>query len=408
MIQTGGFGFQPGSVSSGAESRIALSGAQGAPLRFVDGASLVPRSNAETWLAGRLAGINAIAEGVSGAGRSIGGGIAQSGANARENRRFLANVALKQEDQRLREQELAAKDPLDAARERLLQAQTENAELENQRLKNPWNPTRPPLADVTPEDLPTDEPDLSGDLTQSQITGTAPLSPAYPAVGAWVDQGNGMFTTTTVGPDGKPSRQFTAIADPSSPIGYKVIDEADLTKAADKAKGEPLLQDQMKVVSNIESARFTLGEITKKLDEIEARGPVTGTARAMNPYDVEAQSLENMVNSLVPGLARGVFGEVGVLTDKDVERYKRMIPNIKTDPSVAKKIVEELRRKLDSSLETNLNVWESSGYDVEGLKSRFTSPSSSTEPIAISSQAEYDKLKSGTPFTFQGRRGVKP
>lgn len=448
MVQTAGFGFSPNSAASGAESRIMLSGRQGAPLQFVDGASLVPRSNAEVWLAGRLAGVKAMFDGVNNAVGAVSEGISQSGENSRERRKFLTEVELKREDQRLREKaiNLGFNNPLDKARERLLRAQTTETELYNERLRNPWDPTKTPapgLHDVTPEDMPKEDlpdatdlsdpsapladpyaadPSAAGavfpDPMQEQITtgqtaAGAGISPASGlSTGAWIDQGNGMYTTTTIGPDGKPLKQFTAVPDPKSHLGYRIINITDL--AADRAKqekadkGEKLLQDQMKVVTNIESARFTLGEITKKLDEISARGPVTGTVRGANPYDVEAQSLENMVNSLVPGLARGVFGEVGVLTDKDVERYKRMIPNIKTDPSVAKKIVDELNAKLDSTLKTNLEVWESAGYNVEGLKSKFSAKKQSNQGIEISTKAEYDKLKSGDRFIFNGRPGIKP
>jgi hypothetical protein len=404
MIQTGGFGFQPGSVATGMESRIALSGGQNNALRFVDGASLVPRSNAELWLSGRLAGIKGLTDGIAGAGQALGAGISQSGQNARENRRFLAGVELKKEDQRLREQEmmLGVNNPLDRARERLLDAQSDQVNTETDRMNKPWNPTG--LGDVTPEDLPKED---APDLGNPDSTQTSLIEPASPTSQGWVDQGNGMYSTVIVGLDGKPSKQITAVPDPSSPLGYRVIDETDLTKAEKAEKGNPLLQEQMKVVSNIESARFTLGEIEKKLSQTAARGPATGRARAINPYDVEAQSLENMVNSLVPGLARGVFGEVGVLTDKDVDRYKSMIPNIKTDPNVAKTIVKELISKLDNSLDTNLSVWESSGYDVEGLKSKYL-PKKSAASREITTQEEYDALKPGEKFIFNGRTGVKP
>ena len=131
----------------------------------------------------------------------------------------------------------------------------------------------------------------------------------------------------------------------------------------------PLLQDQMKILTNIEGANSTLNNIETKLKEIgSSTGPIVGTARGYNPYDVVAQSVENMVNSLVPGLARGVFGEVGVLTDSDVKRYKALIPNMRTDPKVAQQIMKDLREKLNSTKKANLGVWEKAGYNTKGFQ----------------------------------------
>jgi hypothetical protein len=131
----------------------------------------------------------------------------------------------------------------------------------------------------------------------------------------------------------------------------------------------PLLQDQLKILTNIEGANTTLDSIEEKLKSVgSSTGPVVGYARGMNPYDVVAQSVENMVNSLVPGLARGVFGEVGVLTDKDVERYKKLIPNMRTDPAVAKQIMQDLRTKLKGTKKANLGIWEKAGYNVGGFQ----------------------------------------
>ena len=149
-------------------------------------------------------------------------------------------------------------------------------------------------------------------------------------------------------------------------IPWKQNDPEIRASRKDK-KGETLLQDQMKVLSNVENARNTLKDITERLATTDA-GPIWGRVVGLNPYNATAVSIENMVTSLVPQLARGVFGEVGVLTDRDVERYKALIPNMKTDPKVAKTILDDLMRRLDKTKQINLDVWEKSGYNVSGFK----------------------------------------
>ncbi len=144
-------------------------------------------------------------------------------------------------------------------------------------------------------------------------------------------------------------------------------EEAKRQKQEESKKGSTLLQDQMKVISNVENARNTLKDITERLATTDA-GPIWGRVVGLNPYNATAVSVENMVTSLVPQLARGVFGEVGVLTDRDVERYKALIPNMRTDPKVAKTILDDLMRRLNKTKQTNLDVWDKAGYDVSRFK----------------------------------------
>lgn len=163
--------------------------------------------------------------------------------------------------------------------------------------------------------------------------------------------------------------------------------------------GEKLLQDQMKIISNVEQARKTLQDITERLANT-TQGPIWGRIAARNPYDVEAVSAENMVNSLVPSLARGVFGEVGVLTDRDVERYKALIPSIRTDPKVAKQILDDLNRRLENTKMINLDVWDRAGYDV----SKFKEPSTNAQDAnkeQLEMQALDKELRSVDPLTIK-------
>ncbi len=193
-----------------------------------------------------------------------------------------------------------------------------------------------------------------------------------------------------IGKDGKPSYSY------------------EKTKPAQTAKGDKLLQEQMKIVTNIKGAGDSLDEIDKKIAAMSERGPVVGPIRGKNPYDVEAQALENQVNSLVPGLARGVFGEVGVLTDEDVKRYKAMIPNIRTNPAVAQELIKDLRLKLGSTLKNNLDTWEASGYNVGNLRDELAKRSASAGGAPeIASQAEYDALPAGSKYRFNGMEGIK-
>lgn len=56
--------------------------------------------------------------------------------------------------------------------------------------------------------------------------------------------------------------------------------------------------------------------------------PIVWKIRSMNPYDTNAQTIKAQLTALVPTIARGAYGEVWVLTDADVELYKKTIPNL--------------------------------------------------------------------------------
>jgi len=59
----------------------------------------------------------------------------------------------------------------------------------------------------------------------------------------------------------------------------------------------------------------------------------------MNPYDTDAQVLKAQLTALIPEMARGVYGEVGVLTEDDVRLYTQTIPNLKSTEAVNKGIL---------------------------------------------------------------------
>jgi len=91
--------------------------------------------------------------------------------------------------------------------------------------------------------------------------------------------------------------------------------------------------------------------------------------------------LEGLLNAVIPNLARGVYGEIGVLTDKDVDLYKGTFISPKNDEEVnralfglTEKLVHgAIKRQLKTSANGRVNV---SGYrDVwEELTGEQVSP----------------------------------
>lgn len=132
---------------------------------------------------------------------------------------------------------------------------------------------------------------------------------------------------------------------------------------------------ELKTLKDIQNSAYSIQKIRALVDSISGlkRGPIAGRLLGKNPYDVELQALERLVNQTVPGLARGVFGEVGVLTDQDVERYRKMLASVKDDPKLAQAIIEDLQDKIDSAYQITVDTYQMGGRDVSGFDPNWTS-----------------------------------
>lgn len=113
-----------------------------------------------------------------------------------------------------------------------------------------------------------------------------------------------------------------------------------------------------------------LGELQEALKK-EETGPIVGIIRSNYPYDTKAQLIKSQLTAIVPNLARGVYGEVGVLTDNDVALYSKTIPNLKSTKDVNNLILGATVRSIQRSLENKLKVQAGFGRDVSGILSTY-------------------------------------
>lgn len=113
-----------------------------------------------------------------------------------------------------------------------------------------------------------------------------------------------------------------------------------------------------------------IGDLRASVNK-EATGPIMGIIRSKNPYDSKAQLIKAQLNALVPNLARGVYGEVGVLTDKDIEQYAKTLPTLTSTEDVNKLVLGATIRSVQRSLENKLKVQAGAGTDVSGLLSVY-------------------------------------
>jgi len=99
--------------------------------------------------------------------------------------------------------------------------------------------------------------------------------------------------------------------------------------------------------------------------------PIIGYLRSLNPYDFDARAVNAQVTALVPSVARALYGEVGVLTDTDIERYLKTLPNIKSTADQNKFIASMTLSNARRAYEQTLLNLASSNVNVSGFTDSY-------------------------------------
>lgn len=155
--------------------------------------------------------------------------------------------------------------------------------------------------------------------------------------------------------------------------GYDIVDDTyknsiKLSDGTRIQKLKPLTDTSTGKLSQFIDVVSQIEGIKKYAQDAGFFDPITGTFRDINPYDSKAQQLNRMITAVVPSLARGVFGEVGVLTDRDVERYTKLLPNVKAPKNQVEEALNFITKRIDTSYNNYLDTYKKSGYDVRDFK----------------------------------------
>lgn len=113
-----------------------------------------------------------------------------------------------------------------------------------------------------------------------------------------------------------------------------------------------------------------LGDLQQALSNTNT-DPIIGTLRTLNPYDFDARAVQAVLQATVPNLARGVYGEVGVLTDQDIRNYIQTLPNIKGTKAQNDFVLAMTLKTVQRSLESNLETLAAAGYDISGFAGQY-------------------------------------
>ena len=138
-----------------------------------------------------------------------------------------------------------------------------------------------------------------------------------------------------------------------------------------KSKGGRFLtQGELKPITDIQTIVGQAETLTRLINEVDT-GPIFGIIKSANTYDTKAQEMKAAITAIVPKLARGVYGEVGVLTDADIENYSRTIANLKNTSDVNKAVMAMTLDIATRSLANQLNSLSAGGRDVSRFESIY-------------------------------------
>lgn len=121
-------------------------------------------------------------------------------------------------------------------------------------------------------------------------------------------------------------------------------------------------------VQNLGKAQNVLSQLPGLEETINSidTGPINNIFSANNPYDKKVALLKAQLQAIVPNLARGVYGEVGVLTDNDIKNYIATLPNNASTEDQKKALMDFTKKTIANSIENNLKNYAMAGYNVSG------------------------------------------
>jgi hypothetical protein len=131
--------------------------------------------------------------------------------------------------------------------------------------------------------------------------------------------------------------------------------------AFDKEVSDTFLQSMEKTLAVVSQ----IGVLQENIAGTDT-GPIVGAFRGANPWDTNAQTIKAQLNAIVPNLARGVYGEVGVLTDNDIKQYTKTIPTLTSTDDVRNAILYITLNQIRKNVEIKIKNQASGQRDMSG------------------------------------------
>lgn len=131
--------------------------------------------------------------------------------------------------------------------------------------------------------------------------------------------------------------------------------------------GKELNQTSLDGLSKALNVIEELGNLEQLMDAKAEEAFISNYVAGKNPFDASGRQINATITGLVPNVARGLFGEVGVLTDQDIANYKQLFPRLEDTQAVRDLMLSGLYRTAQRSFLKNLEVLAAGDRDISGF-----------------------------------------
>lgn len=125
----------------------------------------------------------------------------------------------------------------------------------------------------------------------------------------------------------------------------------------------PMWDSSRQSLAKVKQAYAQVLDVSKKIGEMTT-WPVRWRIRNVNARDTDAQVLGAQLIAAIPNVARWVYWEVWVLTDADVELYKKTLPSLKSTEEVNQALTAMTIRAMANSYKSRLQTEAWAWIDV--------------------------------------------
>lgn len=167
----------------------------------------------------------------------------------------------------------------------------------------------------------------------------------------------------------------------------KVRVEEKLKVSQPELDFEKLTQTERELAVGTIEIAARIGDVRKNFEELnkEDQGRLQGQLtkiKNMGIEDLDYAIFEASVIGALPGIARDIFNEVGVLTDKDMERYRKILPDITDSAQIGEVLISTLEdiiatrahsvvltaRLANADTADMIALLEAEGFDMDRVK----------------------------------------
>jgi hypothetical protein len=131
--------------------------------------------------------------------------------------------------------------------------------------------------------------------------------------------------------------------------------------------GKIITGSETKGLADLDTAENQLNDIMMGIEKNAAiMGPVRGKISTINPFATDARVFDAQMKLAAQNI--GVSLEGGKLTDEDIGRYRKMLPNIDDTPDVAKGKIDLVRGMIQARRQSAISNLQKAGYGVSGFQ----------------------------------------